>query len=304
MRVISFFFKSLMFLVVVGGLTFLISREVLLNISITQLKTGTSTLRAQKLQPGQPTVQCTNSPFAEVPVGIVEALQLTFTTNQAFQAELVCDSSIREPMILASFKLAPFVTKKPGSSGLLWGKTTTGLTLQLWGRQKSVILSGGELISNDGPLQIALQPGPIATCNAYGFTCCGEASGLGQGDQTMRVRDCPASCFALCVARPVLLAFTSQPFADPATRSLTLSDIKEVTFNYVVDFGAAKGGTVTIYFGDGQTQMLTDSSGSFTHQYLCAANACEYQSILTVSDTQGLQAMATNLSMIKIRASN
>jgi len=87
-----------------------------------------------------------------VPFGTVEAVQVTFISDTAYQAELICDSPLRNPQVLASFKLPPFVTKVPGTAGLVWGAGTSGVTLELWGRHRSIILDNQELSDANGDL--------------------------------------------------------------------------------------------------------------------------------------------------------
>lgn len=303
MRILKLLFFSCILVAVVSGISFLLVREVLLSLAVTQVKSGVTVLKQLKLSPGMPAVQCTSSNLANVPLVPVEAIQLAFTSATDFQAEVICETPLREPQVVATFTLPPFVKKMPGTAGLLWGKNS-GIVLELWGRHRSVLLTDQEVSVSHQVVNVSQGQPLIATCQGYGFSCCGTDAAVGQGEQTDQVRDCPKSCYASCLARPVVLSFTSQPFFDPQTRTLTVGASEAVTFNYVVDFGATQAGTLTFDFGDGATEMFTDAVGTVEHLFSCPADSCEFPVKVFVSDTQGTRSIDTTISQMKVLVKN
>jgi len=303
MRILRLLFFSTLFLGLIGGAGFFVTREVLLSIAASQLKSGVSIMRQMRLTPGLPSSYCTTSTLPDVPYGTLESLQLVFTSATEYQIEIICDSFLREPEVKDTFSLPPLVKKKPGMAGLLWGDSRSGLTLELWGRQKTLILENQELRVTNQALVAETVVSPVATCEAYGYICCSVETGVGQGAQTNRVRDCPRSCFARCLARPVVLSFTSLPFFDFQSRTAAVAAGEAVTFNYIVEFGAAQAGTVTIDFGDGETKMETDPNSTFDHVYDCHVGTCQYQAKLLVSDTQGGRSLETSIGQIGLTVS-
>lgn len=290
-------------LLIVVVLGFLIGREVLLALGVTRLRESLTAARALRLAPGLVASQCEISALSDIAQATVEQVQLTFTSDTEFQLEIVCRAALRDPVVVSTFKLPPLVKKVPGTSGLIWDKGTTGVTLEVWGRRRSLILEANAPMVINGYLPAGIGTGPMASCSGYGYTCCPTDSSVGNGLQTSLVNDCPRTCFSQCLSRPVILSFNSQPFYDLETRIISVTSGESVTFNYVTDPGAGQTGQVKLDFGDGTQDVSSEATGSLTHTYTCAEASCEYSVQLTVRDDRGTESAATPVSRLIVNVS-
>jgi hypothetical protein len=227
------------------------------------------------------------------------AFQLRFTSSTEYVVEVICGSFVLDPILVERQELPMFVEKRIGNSGIVWGTGRSGIVLEVFGRSAAIGIEN-ELTFTDSGSANDLGTGPRTACAGYGFQCCQPETTAGQGEQLTGVMDCPRSCFTTCLARPVILSFTTQPFYDQATRTLTVVPNDPVDFAYVASAGNNPSVTVTIEFGDGQTQQLSTLSGLATHTYSCQQARCEYQATVRAVDGDGIEAAATPLTMITV----
>ena len=221
MRVIKTLFSILLTLIVVIAVGIFVAREVLLYVSIFQLKNGIGQMKTFYSR-GEYIQNCL-SMGAEM-IGNIEPyhIQLRFLDDQNYVTEVVCDGLENSPIVVLQKKLPLFVQKLPGSSGIIWPKDYSGVRLKFLGRTAEVYLEEDEVISNMKITDEELDNGPMAACTAYGFVCCNMDQEKGLGDQLIGVKDCSESCFEACSFSPVILSFVSRPFFDQTTRELNI----------------------------------------------------------------------------------
>lgn len=303
MRILSLMIRSVILLLIVAGIAFLIGREVLLALGMTKMREALSSARVLRIAPGTIAPQCQTSALTDPTQAIVEQVQLTFISDTVFELQLLCRSSLRQPVMISQFELPPFVKKIPGTSGLIWGPGTTGVTLEVWGRHRSLILEDQKAVFENGFLPAGIGTGPMASCSGYGFSCCPTDSTVGQGLQTSLVNDCPRTCYSQCITRPVVLSFTSQPFYDLETRVISISTGDEVIFSYVVNPGTGLTAESTLDFGDGTKDVSQDTAKSVSHLYTCDQSVCDYPVQLLLKDNRGIDSVNTPLSRFTVRVS-
>lgn len=303
MRIISLLLRSAIALTIIAAISFLAAREVFLFMGTSKLREGLSAARALRLSPGAIAPQCQASAITDPTQAVVEQIQLTFTSKTEFELQIVCRAALRDPVTISRFSLPPFVEKVPGTSGLIWGEGVTGVTIESWGRRRSLILENQNPTFVNGFLPAGIGTGPMASCQGYGFSCCSPDSSVGQGLQTTLVNDCPRSCFSQCISRPVILSFNSQPFYDVETRIVSIASGEQVTFNFVVDPGQGQTAQTMLEFGDGEEYTSDDTSGSVSHTYTCRSNTCEYPVTLLVRDSRGTESAASPVSRLVVRVS-
>lgn len=299
MRILKFLLTSILIVAILGGVGFLVTREALLIWGVAKLRTSLSQLKQIDRNRDNYISECRKQ-GAELNENIISRLQLRFVSDREFVLEVICAQFQLSPILVGEVSLPPFVTKVPGSSGVIWGDDQSGVVLSVWGRQRAVIVEQRELIYETPKESLSFSNGPTTSCQGYGFVCCQEETSQGTGDQYTGVTDCPRSCYSACVSRPVVLSFVSDPFMDPQTRVASISSGETVTFTYVVDSQKPLS-EVRIVYGDGQTEAAAESDGSFTHTYLCNSGACQNEVFLTATDVTGATAVLTPVSKISIQ---
>lgn len=303
MRVLQFLASAFIILAIVGVVGGLVAREVLLQFGANTIKTSLSVMRRSSSGGGATTFtqQCQQKGVVVAPgESHVGSLQLRFTSSTEYVVEVVCGTFVLDPIEIETKELPPFVKKMVGSSGITWGTARSGIVLEVFGRRLSVGIDD-ELTFTENGADPDLGTGPRTACAGYGFQCCQAETMVGQGEQLSGVTDCPRTCFSTCTARPVILSFVTQPFYDQATRTLTVSPAESIDFAYVASAGTTPLVTVTIDFGDGQTEQLNTLNGTASHTYTCARPSCEYQAKITAVDGEGIEAAGTPLTMVKIK---
>lgn len=303
MRVLKFLFSAFIILAILAVAGGLMAREVLLQMGINTIKTSLSVMRRSAAGGGATTYvqQCQQKGVVVAPgESIIGELHLRFTSSTEYVVEVVCGSFVLDPILVETQELPMFVSKRAGSSGIVWGTGRSGVVLEVFGRSAAVGIDD-ELTFTDSGAATALGTGPRSACAGYGFQCCQAETMIGQGEQLNNVTDCPRTCFSSCTARPVVLSFVTQPFYDQETRTLAVSASDPIDFAYVVSAGTTPQATVTLDFGDGQTEQLTELQAVVSHTYSCARPSCEYQALIKVVDAAGIEAAGTPLTMIKIR---
>lgn len=299
MRIIRFFVSMLVVLTVVGGVGFVLGREALLLFAQSQLKSHVTSLTTLPRNTSY-RKECYDKIGSQLEFETTIArVQLRFLNDTEYVTEVVCQLRPEEPIRVDSFELPPFVTKAPGSSGIVWSEVPSGVTLQLWGRQAAVAFEKNKSIVAKPGESYSLYP--AAECRGYGYECCAPDVGQAGGELVKPVTDCPTQCYSQCQARPAVLSFVSDPLPDPQTRTVQLKKGERITFFYVFESRQNGEITGTIEFGDGKSQILDTTQGEVTHEYQCPQTTCSYQVTLTVlNTTTGVQSVSTALSTLNI----
>lgn len=301
MRIIKFFVLAFVAITVSASLLFLITREALLAYSTWQVKDSLLTLRTAAGNPARFVEDCKKYATTPNQVITVKSIEMTFTSNRDYQFQVICDNYMYQPIVKQKFELGPFVTKVPGSAGFVWSETVpTVAAFTLWGRTQSVVFGPQETQIVQGKASLDSTLFPQASCQAYGFQCCGLDSTQGVGEQAVAATDCPKTCFSQCVARPVVLSLNTQPFYEPKTRSVHVTQGQEVTFSYSTSLPADQTKSVVLSFGDTRTYESASPSGRVSHEYRCQQTTCEYQAVLTVTDKAGLTNVSNDVSKVKV----
>ena len=283
MRIIRTFLLTLLVLGAVAGLGFLILREGLLLLAQSQVKAVASRLNgiAKSTQYRQ---QCYDLLGSDIVFeNTVDQVQLRFLDDTTYVLEAICQLRPHEPIEIEQFSLPQFVTKVPGSSGIVVSDAQSGFTIELWGRRAAIAFAGTKVVPAQPGTTFALTP--AAECQGYGYQCCSPEVGMGQGELLSPVLDCPTQCYTSCQLRPAVLSFVSDPYPDQINRTVELNKGEEITFFYV--FESRQDGTITgtIDFGDGQSEQLTGTQGQVSHTYPCTRAQCTFTATMTVTNT-------------------
>ena len=302
MRIIRFLLTSVIAVALIAGVFFLLIREVLLFVATSQVRSSLTVVkRSTNLIPGTPAPECQSGGVIQgSSLVTIYAVQLAFQNDRDFRWELVCDSPLREPVILAEFTLPPLVQKVPGSSGLLWREPYSTFAVEIWGRQRSYILQDRELSVVNGVVADPSPRQPVTACSGLGYQCCGLDSEVGSGGQATLVRDCPLSCYAQCLSRPVILSLTSQPYPDLTSRQVEVRAGETRTYSYLVDPGQGRTAEVTLQFGDGESHHSSDVQGSVDHTYRCQTSVCHYQVQLSAIDDLGTLSATSDVATLDV----
>lgn len=306
MRVLRSFFLSLVILLVLGGLALVSTREILLTLAVSNLRDSISVLRQIGAQTGPYILECQRKGLSDEEEfdTIVSAVQLRFTSPTSYVIEVVCTQFPSEPIVVAEKKLPWPAEKVMGSSGIVWGGVRSGVTLDVWGRQRSIV-SEDLQVTFSSQSDIDLGVGPVTSCAGYGYTCCNPEITEGVGSLVNGVTDCPKTCYLSCTNRPVVLSFTSQPFFDPELRTVTVGSGETVDFNYVIDPRGTGALNVTLDFGDGEVQELTTDAGAAQHVYRCVNRSpqtgdCRFTAMLQSKTSGGVTSAVTPVSQLTV----
>jgi hypothetical protein len=320
MRILKFLLSSAIVIALVVAVVGLIAREALLIWATSKVSSSLSELHALSKNSGDYNRQCRlkGSPST---TKAVTGLQLRFTSPTEYVTEVICEQFPLDPIQIRSEKLPFFVHKNAGSSGIIWGKDLSGVEIEIVGRRKVVQVNNEDIEVVAAPAGAANPIGvsPQSTCDGYGYMCCQSDIQQGTGGTNNQVTDCPKSCFAACVARPVVLSFSSDPFPDPVSHVAQLQSGESMTFSYVVSAGDQSlnvGQTqtnqelsqsqkqpalqVVIEYGDGQRDTASKITGQFTHVYSCSSNNCNFFPHLSAKDGQGVASADTPLTSLSI----
>ena len=302
MRILQSLFFSLIVLFIVGVVGFFIVRELWLIWGVSRVRTSLSQMRQISSNAGLYLQKCKEKGLSDLNQDIIDRIQLRFESSTEFVVEVVCAQFPLSPVLVTTGELPPFVTKLPGSSGIIWGVERSGLALQVWGRSRAIVVEE-ETVDYEGVASrepIVYGAAPVAQCAGYGFTCCALDSSIGQGSQLTGAIDCPRSCYQSCQARPVVLSLTTQPFYDVQTRSVAIGTGESVEFNYVVETPGSTLQQVLIDFGDGFQQAVETPTGSIHHTYSCVSARCEFVATVTVTDVKGNASPMTPLTQVTV----
>lgn len=287
MRILKFIFKSLLTLLLVGGVAFLVAREVLLFMGVSQIKSSLSVLRSASVSKNY--FKKCRERGAFFGNGDETVLQLRFISPHEYLVEILCSQVSINPIIISRESLPLFVSKTDLGSGIIWGENRSGITLEILGRQRSIGVESRLIttLSNKANLGI----GPVTSCEGYGYQCCQNESEQGTGDLLTKAIDCPRSCYQTCKRRPVVLSFNTQPFMERESREVNISQGEGVDFSYVIDSGPAGQISVKLDYGDGQFDTFTTDKQLVSHTYQCAQSQCLYKVKLSAADGKHIQAV-------------
>jgi hypothetical protein len=188
-----------------------------------------------------------------------------------------------------------------------------------------------------GEPPLIFDQGPTTVCRGYGFTCCNPAFQAGQNQQETEAWDCPRSCYASCIDKPVILNFHSIPTFATTERIIELETNQAVEFFYTVNdldgdsaarssineedqsilnwptrflqmigrlFGRSSSTKnlveVVISFGDGQAAQVSNLQGSTTHTYTCGKPLCIYQAVIQATMENGTASTLDQQSSIQV----
>ncbi|MBU1967196.1 hypothetical protein KKH50_02830 [Patescibacteria group bacterium] len=285
MRIVKILFKSLLTLIILGAMSAFIARETLLILGSRQVTNSLSDLKNAYYKKSYLS-KCMARGSEFVAGDIFAIAQLRFLSSTLYVTEILCGQFSIDPTVIDRQQLPPFVEKVPGSSGIIWGESRSGILLEIFGRRKAVGAEDEAIIdfSQDSPLGMS----PISICAGYGFVCCQPESQHGAGEKLTQAIDCPKSCFSSCISRPIVLAFNTQPAMDKQTNTLVIDTSTPVTFSYVIDQGEAKSIVASLDYGDGAIDQFFAENLVTEHTYVCADNFCSYNVKLTAEDDRGI----------------
>lgn len=299
MRVLKFIFTSLIILFVIGFGGSYIAREFILTMGVTNMKNSLRQVAGVAKNSGTYAAECRKKGIIELDESSIKTIQLRFTSDTEYQIEVICRQFSLDPIIVDDAELPRFVRKTDGFSGIVWGEDLSGVSIESFGKKKSVYVEDfsiylGTLEDVQGSI------GPLTSCSGHGYTCCSPDTTIGVGEQLTRVSDCPQTCFEKCVNRPVVLSVSTQPFFDLKTRVLTVNKGEQVIVAYVIDPADSKELSVSIDFGDGQTEQLSEFSGDVVHQYDCDQFSCSYDLQVTAVNEKGIEAAQTSITRVRV----
>lgn len=315
MRVLSTFLTLLIVisLLAIGG--FFLARELFLWWGVNSFKASVQELQGQA-QSGSYAAQCTER-NQEGGVQIAQT-HLRFTSDTEFVIEAVCDHFSGTPILISKNHLPPYISKVPGSSGIVWGAGRSAIELRVFESllteiakfvkmdisflEKSRVIGIEEnvVIVLDGEEE-ELGTGPVTSCEGYGFQCCKAESHIGVGERITGLNECKDSCYRSCSSRPLVLAFNTSPLFDPRTRQVSITPNAAVDFSYVGDAPGASTLQASIDFGDGSLPTRLDGmSGKTTHVYTCGAGSCTYVAKLKLVDNWQVESYESPISTIQV----
>ncbi|MEN8253104.1 MAG: hypothetical protein ABFQ62_01870 [Patescibacteria group bacterium] len=298
MRIVKFLFTAVFIILLLFGSGFLIFRETLLLTAGSQIKVALKTLRKIKRDPTSYYYQCREK-GGDVDEAVPEVFQLKFNDDKNYQLEVICRQFPLDPIIIDQYELPFMVSKAKGGSGIIWGNAESSLGLEILGRKTSIIVKNEKV--NTASFKADFGSTPLASCQGYGYKCCQEETSMGAGEQLFGTSDCPRSCFDSCVSRPVILSFTSDPFYETKSRTVTIKKNEVVNFSYVVDPGAEDIKSVQISFGDGEEHDFIETTGRISHTYLCSKSVCSYEASIMATDTKNVDSANTGVAKIVVK---
>jgi hypothetical protein len=307
MRILKFLIGSLLFFVVVGGIGALITREVLLIVGTSGVKSTLSQMQSIYRNRGQFAKQCRIRGGSDL-ADSISRVQMRFINDHDYVIEVVCAQFALEPIEINRYSLPPFVKKRVGSTGMIWGDESSGMGIEVFGRKQDIFVRDAAIITS-GPTAQTLSPDPAnnpfgtfptSSCSSYGYMCCQEETSSGTGQPYSGVNDCPRSCYSSCQARPVILSLNSDVIPDSETRKTSVESGSPVTFYYTASYEGDSSVKVLFDFGDGETQEANNKSGQIVHTFTCARQSCLYTTKITALTATGIRSADTAISQFSI----
>ena len=329
MRVLKAFFTSFIVIAVIGLLGFLIAREVLLIMTLSKIQQSLNQVREADVNQVY-VAECMNRGSSRNEKGRMHFTQLRFVDKNNYVLEAVCNQMEHNPIEFATGELPKLVTPLPGQSGIRWG-VDTGLNFVCFKRVGSISVIEGVYKTSLKPTVLTEVKGPDSVCESYGYQCCDQNTQIGKGELLSNALDCPQTCHELCLDRPLILGFNTQPYYNRLTRLLEVNKNQTVTFSYMVtpnqdasfvyiegsddpveNFIAtletiftskAKEEAVKIYldYGDGTVDEFAGFRGQAEHVYHCSTNSCEFQAKISVVKDNGVVSLDSAQNLINIK---
>jgi len=314
MRVLKLLFSALVIFLVFATISFFISRESLLYLGSSRIKSG---LRELSLARNKDAFisQCKQLGSTNTNGEDIVSYRLRFLSSQEFVLEAVCAQFPLDPIVIKRASLPQFVSKVAGTSGFELN-TQSGIELQVFfdelkkiqevtnlnlGKLSKIkVLVADDGVVLDGSNVNYLGNGPVTSCVGYGYQCCDEISSIGVGSKISGLVDCEQNCYLNCAKRPVILSFNTNPFINPRTRSLNIGNNETVEFTYVADAGKDVSVGGVIDFGDGKKAPVSGLAGQTSHLYSCTRSVCNYAVKLSLEDNWGVSSAKTGVSEIKV----
>jgi hypothetical protein len=216
-------------------------------------------------------------------------------------------------------ELGMFMTKRPGSSGIVLGADSSLVELVAFEEEAQTIkkvlpippflIERSRVVGIENMLIVSralgpgerLQQGPVTSCQGYGYKCCSLASEKGIGEQITGLLDCKDSCFNSCVSRPVVLSFNTNPVLDMRSRQVMISSGGGVEFSYVSDGDAADAIQAILDFGDStQPGAINGEDGTLSHVYTCLSSPCTYTAKLKLIDKWNIESAPSTVSTVTV----
>jgi len=329
-RIIKAIITTLLIITLVLGSGFLLVREALLIMTTSKIKSSINQIKEVQ-QNQQYTTECASKGSDKDEKGKVHETQLRFLDSSSYVLEAICNQREMTPVEFFQEDLPPFVTVKPGKSGIRWGQEL-GLNFEVLGRIGSVIVVDEKVVSSSKLSNFSGASGPPSECSSYGYQCCDETMHYGVGDQQLEALDCPQDCFEVCEERPIILSFSTQPTYNQIDRSLQLPvNESKVLFSFVASsnlessFSALLesddpverfiGSIESIFtknqeedlieieldFGDGKKESFEGLRGQVEHQYKCPSGNCEYKARLKVIKNKEIESYDSPQNLVIVQ---
>lgn len=316
MRILRSLLSFLVLGTIFGVVGFFITREVLFWVGTNSVRG--SLLEIQRAQSrGNYYTQCLQKSGDSVFQDPSVTLQLRFLNDTDYVLEAICNGSRYDSLVISRKSLPFGMTKLPGTAGIVWGEAlstititifdepfdsfekATGMSLSFLRKQTTIGVEGFAIIY---PEQSEYQGfSPVSSCEGYGYQCCHVDREIGVGEQIIGLDECEKTCFSACTSRPVLLAFTTNPFfTNQVTREIEIANGDSITFAYVGEVQGSEWVQGLLDFGDGQQTSVMGSRGEAHHKYSCPGGGCTYKANLTLLDQWGSESSATGLSTITV----
>lgn len=255
----------------------------------------------------------------------IPAYQLRFTDDTHYLIEAVCaDDLLTESVLVAEGELSWGVGKQAGYSGMRFlvpRKRENGEEERV-PQVGQVALTWRDLVQarigfNEGSftteygftrvernevLEARGNVAAVAACAGWGFSCCDAVTEVGEGRaETVGVSDCPGSCHEVCLARPIVLFFNTDPGLTPDSRQLELSGGEAlVLFSYATQDYDGQVKQVTVDFGDGEEFTSTNAKDTLSHTYRCSSLFCRFAVSLSAVDDDGLRGVESRAGQITL----
>ena len=331
MRILKFLFFASLWILGIGTLIFIVGREAILLFGVGAIKSDYKAL----LSPNYSRLCTEQFSYSQD-----YFTQIRFTSSKEYNLEVVCADFIASPILIASKKLPPLLSKESFSSGFIIDERKLPFSMELHALGRHIYLYVEDQVIHSSYLGVPdldYNQGPTSSCQAHNYRCCDSDAQSGLGEQIITVNDCPKSCYESCPLRPVFLSFNSQPVADESTRLVELSADKTIDFSYVL--GNGKGDvfsgqldkntklsllerlqavlanlqnnqsdlemvlpiTVKIDFGDGETWESTNLQDTVNHSYECRTRSCYFQVQISAQDARGVASANNELSKMIVK---
>jgi hypothetical protein len=246
----------------------------------------------------------------------VAGIRLRFVNDNNYVIEAVCDRPEKGPIPIIT-AILPFGVMKTAGSGVMVPVVDERLieSPKAHPLESRVVLRAGTVYRVIGFVEDQLvnkltlasysnvgADSAEAACAGWGSSCCNEATQVGEGDRQDKVLDCPKQCFPVCLERPSVVFFNTDPPIDGATRVVALTG-REVSVRFgfeLIDLDGQVAEAI-IDFGDGKREPLKEIKGVVGHIYRCMDPSCEYEARLELTDDDGLPMVESRIAQVTVR---